>query len=112
MQLIRAIIRPESRETGGGSARRNGTWGHDEGERFGKGREKSIGQAPIEWDDPLTKHNEIPKVMLLIAVDDPDVQRVSESIITAARTGNVGDGKIFITPIEEAYTVSARTKGL
>jgi nitrogen regulatory protein PII 1 len=79
---------------------------------FGQGKQKSRTESPIEWDDSLTKHSEVPKVMLMMAVDDEDVQTVTDTIIRTARTGNVGDGKVFISAIDQIFTVSSMSSGL
>jgi nitrogen regulatory protein P-II 1 len=47
----------------------------------------------------------LPKVKLEIIVKDEDVDRVVESIATAARTGRIGDGKIFIEPVEKIIRI-------
>ena len=47
----------------------------------------------------------LPKVKLEVVVDDGQVDRVCEAIATAARTGRIGDGKIFVSPIEAAIRI-------
>ncbi len=47
----------------------------------------------------------LPKVKLDIVVKDEDVERVVETITTAARTGKIGDGKIFVTPVEKVVRI-------
>ncbi|MDT8387678.1 MAG: P-II family nitrogen regulator [Thiogranum sp.] len=47
----------------------------------------------------------LPKVKLDIVVKDEDVERVVETITTAARTGKIGDGKIFVTPVERVVRI-------
>jgi nitrogen regulatory protein P-II 1 len=47
----------------------------------------------------------LPKVRLEVVVDDSQVDRVVEAIATAARTGRIGDGKIFVSPIETAIRI-------
>jgi len=47
----------------------------------------------------------LPKVRLEVVVDDGQVDRVVEAIATAARTGRIGDGKIFVTPVERAIRI-------
>jgi nitrogen regulatory protein PII 1 len=58
-------------------------------------------------------YDEIPKEMLMLVVKDTDKQFVLETIMTSARTekkGAFGDGKIFVSPVEEMYTVSSGVK--
>jgi nitrogen regulatory protein P-II 1 len=47
----------------------------------------------------------LPKVKLDIVVRDEDVDRVVETITSAARTGKIGDGKIFVTPVERVVRI-------
>ena len=47
----------------------------------------------------------IPKVKLEIAVDDDQVDRVIDSIVEAAKTGKIGDGKIFVTNLENVVRI-------
>ena len=56
--------------------------------------------------------NLLKKVRLEIAVNEDFVERTVDAIIEGARTGNIGDGKIFISPVEEAYTISSGQKQL
>ena len=52
-----------------------------------------------------------PKLKLEIVVDDSDVPVVTETILRYARTGQVGDGKIFIIPVEEAIRIRTGEDG-
>ncbi|HEB99143.1 MAG TPA: P-II family nitrogen regulator [Thiotrichales bacterium] len=47
----------------------------------------------------------LPKVKLEIVVKEEDVDRCVEAIMNAARTGKIGDGKIFVTPVEKAVRI-------
>ncbi|SFR50674.1 P-II family nitrogen regulator [Thiomicrospira sp. ALE5] len=49
----------------------------------------------------------LPKLKLEIAIDDDQVESAIEAIVAAAQTGKIGDGKIFVTPIEQ--TIRIRT---
>lgn len=53
----------------------------------------------------------IPKIKLEIAITDDLVPKVVETILTAARTGRIGDGKIFVLPLEEALRIRTGEKG-
>ncbi len=53
----------------------------------------------------------LPKVKLEIAVDDGLVEQVIESIINSANTGKIGDGKIFVTNLEEVIRIRTGEKG-
>ncbi len=47
----------------------------------------------------------LPKVMIEVVVGDGDVDRCVEAIVKAARTGKIGDGKIFVTPVERVVRI-------
>ena len=53
----------------------------------------------------------LPKVKIEVVVDDAMVERAVEAIQQAARTGRIGDGKIFIIPVEEAIRVRTGERG-
>jgi nitrogen regulatory protein PII 1 len=60
-------------------------------------------------------YDEIPKEMLLLVCEENDTEDAIRVILEAARTGekgNYGDGRIFVSPVEEAYTVSTGKKGV
>ncbi len=54
----------------------------------------------------------LPKVKIEIVVDDAMVDRTVEAIVQAARTGRIGDGKIFITPVEQAIRIRTGERGI
>ena len=72
---------------------------------FGRGKQKGITVGTIHYD-------ELPKTMIMMVVEDKDVEEVIKLIKYKAYTGNFGDGKIFITPVEDVYTVRTGSKGL
>ena len=53
----------------------------------------------------------LPKVKIEVVIEDNMVDKVVDAIITAARTGRIGDGKIFIMPIEEVIRIRTGEKG-
>lgn len=54
----------------------------------------------------------VPKIVLKIAVDDDQVDEVVQVIVDAARTGKIGDGKIFVLPIEDVIRIRTNEKGV
>ena len=54
----------------------------------------------------------VPKVRLMVVVDDKQVTEVTDSLIAAARTGEIGDGKIFITPVTSAIRIRTGERDL
>lgn len=74
----------------------------------GRGKQRGIKVGDITYD-------ELQKDMLMLVIKDEDKDFCITTIMEAARTGEkgaFGDGKIFVTPVEEAYTVSRGTKEL
>jgi nitrogen regulatory protein P-II 1 len=53
----------------------------------------------------------LPKVKLEVVVEDGIVERVVEAIANSARTGRIGDGKIFVSPVEEALRIRTGERG-
>jgi nitrogen regulatory protein P-II 2 len=53
----------------------------------------------------------LPKVKLEMAIDDEQVERVIEAISTAARTGKIGDGKVFVTDLGQAIRIRTAESG-
>jgi nitrogen regulatory protein P-II 1 len=53
----------------------------------------------------------VPKVRLQIVVDDEMVQPIVEAIMATARTGQIGDGKIFILPVDEVIRIRTGERG-
>ena len=53
----------------------------------------------------------VPKVRVEILVDDGDVDRVVDRLLDAAHTGQIGDGKVWVVPIEGAWRIRTRESG-
>ncbi|CAM5782134.1 MAG: P-II family nitrogen regulator [Burkholderiales bacterium] len=53
----------------------------------------------------------LPKVMIEVVVADEAVERCVEAIVKAARTGKIGDGKIFVTPVERVVRIRTGEEG-
>ncbi|HBV97525.1 MAG: nitrogen fixation protein NifHD [Peptococcaceae bacterium BICA1-7] len=108
MLMIRAIVRPE--RTGVVMAELNsaGFPAVTKIDVVGRGKQRGVKVGEVVYD-------EIPKEMLLMVVRDEDKEDVISVISKYARTGEkgaFGDGKIFVTPVEESYTISSGAKGL
>lgn len=106
--MIRAIIRPEKVSTVLSQLLDAGFPEVTKMSVYGRGKQKGIKVGEIQYD-------ELPKEMLLIAVKDEDKDDVIKIIMRTARTGDkgaFGDGKIFVAPIDEVYTVSSGKTGL
>ena len=53
----------------------------------------------------------VPKVRIELVVDDGDVQRVVDGIVEAARTGQIGDGKVWTSPVDELVRIRTGERG-
>jgi len=53
----------------------------------------------------------VPKVRIEIVTDDPDAKRVADTIVMAARTQSIGDGKIWVSPVEEVIRIRTGEMG-
>lgn len=108
MLLVRAIIRPEKVGVVLSELLSAGYPAVTKMDVYGRGKQKGVKVGEVYYD-------EIPKDMLLIVVDDADKDDVVKIIMKYARTGesgHFGDGRIFVSPVEEAYTISTKKKGL
>ena len=54
----------------------------------------------------------MPKLKIEVVVVDEDAKKVTASIMTAARTGEMGDGKIFISPVENVIRIRTGEEGI
>ena len=108
MLMVRAIIRPEKVGTVLSELLAGGFPAVTKMDVFGRGKQKGIKVGDVHYD-------EIPKEMLLMVVQDEDEDDVVKIIMRNARTGTTGtfgDGRIFISPVLDAYTISTAKKGL
>ena len=108
MIMIRAIVRPEKTNIVLAELNSAGFPAVTKIDVVGRGKQRGINVGEIVYD-------EIPKEMLLMVVRDEDKDDVISIISKYARTGGkgtFGDGKIFVSPVDEAYTISRGTAGL
>ena len=105
MKMIRAILRPDKVEEVVDTLSESGYVALTKMDVIGRGKQKGIQLDNIYYD-------ELPKVMLILVTPAEKTEEVVEIINETAFTGNFGDGKVFISPVEEAYTVRTRSKGL
>jgi len=102
MKLITAIIKPFKLEDVRDALVAVGVHGMTITEVKGYGRQK--GHTEIYRGAEYVV-NFLPKIRLEIAVAEEDAERVIEAISSAAKTGQIGDGKIFVLPIEQALRI-------
>ncbi len=108
MKLIEAIIKPFKLDEVKDALNEIGVMGITVSEVKGFGRQK--GHTELYRGAEYVV-DFIPKVKLEIVVPDEMVAKVLETIETAAKTGRIGDGKIFVLPLEEAVRIRTGEKG-
>jgi nitrogen regulatory protein PII 1 len=105
MKMVRAFIRPEKEQEVVQALEGAGYGSLTKMPVFGRGKQKGLQVGPIYYD-------ELPKTLLMVVVEDEQAKHAVEVIEDKARTGFIGDGKIFISPVEEAYTIRTGEVGL
>jgi nitrogen regulatory protein PII 1 len=103
MIMIRSIVRPDKVDNVLAALMEAGFPAVTKVSVVGRGKQRGIKIGEITYD-------EIPKELLLTVVQDQDKDYVIKTVIEAARTGTkgaYGDGKIFISAVDEIYTISS-----
>ena len=108
MKFIVAIIKPFKLEEVKEALSQLGIQGMTVIEVKGFGRQK--GHTEIYRGSEYTV-DFLPKVKIEVVVADDLVGRVVESIVKAAKTGKIGDGKVFVLPIEDAVRIRTDERG-
>lgn len=108
MQKIEAIIRPEKLDEVRGALEKVGCGGLMVTEIEGCGKQKGITQ---QWRGKEYKVDLLSKVKVEIVVNDKEVNSVIKVVMEVARTGEIGDGKIFVSPISNAVRIRTGEKG-
>jgi nitrogen regulatory protein PII 1 len=105
MKMIRAFVRPEKEQEIVLALEGAGFPSLTKMPVFGRGKQKGLQVGPVHYD-------ELPKTLLMMVIDDEDETRVIDIIKEKAKTGFIGDGKIFVSEVEKAYTVRTGESGL
>ena len=103
MIMIRSIVRPEKSDNVLSALMDAGFPAVTKMNVVGRGKQRGIKIGEITYD-------ELPKELLLTVVKDNDKDFLIKTVIKAARSGEkgaFGDGKIFVTPVDEVYTISS-----
>jgi nitrogen regulatory protein PII len=108
MKMITAYIRHEAFEPIRAELLEKGIPSLSISEVKGSGRQKGIVE---HYRGSTLTVNVRPKLKLEIVVDDTEKPIVVETILKHARTGEVGDGKIFVVPVEEAIRIRTGEEG-
>ena len=102
MQLIKAIVRPNKVDDVKAALEKMGVSGMTVTEVRGHGQQK--GHTAIyrgkEYNVSL-----LPKMQIETVVSESVLEETIEAIVAAARTGEIGDGRVFVTPVESSYKI-------
>jgi nitrogen regulatory protein P-II 1 len=108
VKKIEAIIRQEKLDAVKTVLETGGYFGMTVSEVSGRGRQ---GGLTLQWRVGEYKVDLLPKIKVEVVVLDEDVARILNVITTAARTGEMGDGKLFVLPVENAVRVRTGEEG-
>lgn len=108
MKLINAVVKPHKWEDVRSALEAAGVSGMTVSEVSGYGRQKGHTEVyrGAEYDIAM-----VPKIRIEIVTEDDDVEQIVQAITEAAHTGKVGDGKIWVTPVESVVRVRTGDTG-
>jgi nitrogen regulatory protein PII 1 len=105
MKMIRAVIRPEREEAVLNTLEAAGFPAVTKMDVLGRGKQKGIQVGSAVYD-------ELAKTLIMLVVDDAKLPAALDAIRSGAVTGNPGDGKIIVSPVEEVYTIRTGHTGI
>jgi nitrogen regulatory protein P-II 1 len=107
MKRIEAVIRPGAMRSVLNALRTAGYPGVTTYEIHGHGKQKGV----TESYRGQTVEGLLPKILVMLVVADKNVKKILNVITAATRTGEVGDGKIFVSPVAECIRIRTGEKG-
>ena len=108
MKLITAIVKPFVLEDVKGALEQIGVLGMTVSEVQGYGRQK--GHTEV-YRGAEYSVDFVPKVRVEVVADDTLADKVVDAVVEAARTGKIGDGKVWVTPVETVVRVRTGERG-
>ncbi|OGO37896.1 MAG: transcriptional regulator [Chloroflexi bacterium RBG_16_57_8] len=108
MKKIEAIIREEKLEAVKHALEEKGFIGLTASEVQGRGQQKGLS---LQWRVGEYRVDLLPKLKVEVVVQDKDLDAVVDAICEAARTGDIGDGMIFVLPVEQVCRVRTGERG-
>ena len=109
MKLVTAVIKPHKLDEVKAALEAFGIQGLTVSEASGYGRQR--GHTEVYRGAEYTV-DLVPKVLVEVLVDDADATDVVEVVVKAAQTGRIGDGKVWVVPIEEVVRVRTGERGV
>lgn len=108
MKKIEAIIRPEKLKAVRDALEKIDSPGLMISEIEGHGKQKGLEQ---QWRGKKYRVELLPKIKIEIVVHDKDLNKILGVITNAASTGKIGDGKIFVYPLEDVLRIRTGERG-
>ena len=108
MKLVTAVIKPFKLDDIKAALETFGVHGMTVSEASGYGRQR--GHTEVYRSAEYTVEF-VPKVRIQILIDDDEAKRVADTIVGAARTGQIGDGKVWISPVDTVIRVRTGEMG-
>lgn len=108
MKLLTAVIKPHQLDEVQEALRAFGVQGLTVTEASGYGRQR--GHTEIYRGAEYTV-DLVPKARIEVLVEDEDAEQLTEIVVKAARTGKIGDGKVWVVPVETAVRVRTGERG-
>jgi len=102
MKLVKAIIKPERFEFVKKALEDKGFISMTISEVKGRGEQKGI---TLQYRGGLMTVDLLPKIQLEIVVKDKDLESLVGALVESARTGKIGDGKIFVIPVDKSIRI-------
>ena len=109
MMLVTAIIKPFALGDVKAALERLGVLGMTVSEVQGYGRQK--GHTEV-YRGAEYKVDFVPKIRVEVVIDEARVDKTIDALVEAARTGKIGDGKVWVTPVETVVRVRTGERGL
>ena len=109
MKLITAVIKPHKLDEVKAALEAFGVQGMTVSEASGYGRQR--GHTEVYRGAEYTV-DLVPKVRLEVLVDDDDAKDIIDVLVKAARTGRIGDGKVWSVPVDDIVRVRTGERGL
>jgi nitrogen regulatory protein P-II 1 len=106
--LVTAIVKPFALGDVRAALERLGVLGMTVSEVQGYGRQK--GHTEVYRGAEYTVEF-LPKIRVEVVTDELDVEKVVDAVVTAARTGKIGDGKVWVTPVDTMVRVRTGERG-
>jgi nitrogen regulatory protein P-II 1 len=109
MKLVTAVIKPHQLDAVKEALHAMGVSGMTVSEVQGYGRQK--GHTEVYRGAEYTVEF-LPKIRVDVLIDEIDVEKVVDAVVAASRTGKIGDGKVWVTSVDEVIRVRTGERGL